>query len=36
MKLNKPEECIEEHSEFSERLEEEYFRRWAGLIALNK
>ncbi|XP_033610234.1 obscurin isoform X1 [Cryptotermes secundus] len=26
MKLNKPEECIEEPSEFSERLEEEYFR----------
>jgi hypothetical protein len=27
MKLNKPEESIEEHSDFSERLEEEYFTR---------
>jgi hypothetical protein len=28
MKLNKQEESVEEHNDFSERLEEEYFRRW--------
>jgi hypothetical protein len=36
MKLNKPEENIEEHSDFSDRLEEEYFGRWVGLITLNE
>jgi len=34
MHLKKPQEDTEEHSDFSDRLEEEYFRRFVGFIAL--
>jgi len=34
MQLKKPQEDTEEHGDFSERLQEEYFRRFVGFIAL--
>jgi len=34
MQLKKPREDMEEHSDFSDRLQEEYFRRFVGCIAL--
>jgi len=34
MQLRQPREETEEHSDFSDRLQEEYFRRFVGFIAL--
>jgi len=34
MQLKKPQEDTEEHSDFSDRLQEEYFRRFVGFIEL--
>lgn len=34
MQLNKPQEDMEEQSDFSDRLQEEYLRRFVGFVAL--
>jgi hypothetical protein len=34
MQLKKPQEDMDEHSDFSDRLQEEYFGRFVGFIAL--
>jgi hypothetical protein len=34
MRLKKPQEDTEEHCDFSDTLQEEYFRRFVGFIAL--
>jgi hypothetical protein len=36
MQLKKPRENTEEYSDFSDRLQEEYFRRSVGFIALRE
>jgi hypothetical protein len=35
MQLNKPQEDMEEQSDFSDRLQEEYLRRFVDFVALN-